>query len=106
MAAQFTASRTIFEMEAGPITLTLEFLSPMTPDDLIRQSLPFSYLSITAVSSDGGEHDVKIYTDIDARFISNDWKAQSRWNTAISSGLVYHQASLLHQTTYGEFDDL
>lgn len=93
-------------MEAGSVVITLEFLSPLTPGDLVRQTLPYSYLSIIVTSKDGKDHDTKLYTDIDARFISNNWKAQCYWNTTCSGGLIYHQASLESQDTYGEFDDL
>lgn len=105
ISMSFTPSSTTFVMRAGPLDLTLEFLSPITPNDLVRQTLPYSYLTITAKSNDGGEHNLQLYTDIDAKFVSNDWDAQCVWNTTEKDGLIYHQVSLKHQTRYGEFDD-
>jgi len=53
-------------MEAGPVTMTITFLSPVTPDDLLRQSMPVSYLTVQVQSADGQEHDVQLYTDVSA----------------------------------------
>lgn len=37
---------------------------PMQPDDLVRQSMPFSYLYINTASNDGNAHNVRLYSDI------------------------------------------
>lgn len=50
----------------GLVTMNVTFLSPLTPTDMVRQSLPFSYLDVTISSSDGSTHDVQLYTDITA----------------------------------------
>lgn len=34
------------------------------PEDLVRQSMPFSYLYVTAKSNDGDTHNVRLYSDI------------------------------------------
>lgn len=39
-------------------------LIPHQPSDLVRQSMPFSYLSMTAESNDGNAHDVQVYSDV------------------------------------------
>ena len=46
--------------------MTVRFLSPISPDDLTRQSAPVSYMSTSVKSKDGSEHDVQIYTDMTA----------------------------------------
>ena len=38
----------------------------MQPDDLARQSLPFTYLSLEAESQDSKTHNVQVYSDITA----------------------------------------
>lgn len=53
-------------MSAGPVALTVTFLSPIFPKDLKRQSLPFSYVDVSVSSSDGKPHEVQLYTDITA----------------------------------------
>lgn len=48
----------------GQVRLTITFLSPVTPNDYARLSLPFSYMQVSAQSSDGKSHRVQVYTDI------------------------------------------
>lgn len=48
------------------VQITVTFLSPITPDDFLRQSLIFSYINVEVVSLDGRKHDVQLYTDISA----------------------------------------
>jgi hypothetical protein len=48
------------------IEMKITFLSPVTPSDLKRQSLVFSYLNVDVSSLDGKTHDVKVYADISA----------------------------------------
>lgn len=40
--ARSTATRSIFDLTAGPVEITLDLLSPVSPSNYIRQSLPFS----------------------------------------------------------------
>lgn len=42
LSAQYTSTHTIFTLQAGSATFTLDFLSPVAPWDYVRQSLPFS----------------------------------------------------------------
>lgn len=50
----------------GKVELNVTFLSPVTPNDLKRQSLTFSYLDIGVHSLDGASHDVELYADVSA----------------------------------------
>lgn len=48
----------------------------MQPEDLFRQSMPFSYLYITTETNDGNLHNVRLYSDISggkkvSRFVTN-----------------------------------
>ena len=62
---EYTSIRSIFVMNvAGVLGMTVTFLFPVTPKNLKRQSLPFSYVDITVISTDGITHDVWLYTDI------------------------------------------
>lgn len=66
-AYEYTASKSIFTIQAhAKIALKVTFLSPLTPKDLRRQSLVFSYMNVEVFSLDGKEHSVQIYTDLSA----------------------------------------
>ena len=42
----------------------MTFLTPVDPNDPIRQSLPFSYYEISVASTSHTSHKVELYTDI------------------------------------------
>lgn len=66
-AFEYTSTRSIFTMTVGGmVSMNITFLSPVTPNDLKRQSLPFSYLDVEVASMDGAEHNVQVYADISA----------------------------------------
>ncbi|KAI5122587.1 hypothetical protein M0805_004803 [Coniferiporia weirii] len=101
---EFTATQSKFVMTAGPVDLTATFLSPVEPTDLVRQSLPFSYLSLTAASNDGGSHSVQIYTDISAEWITGDNSLTANWTTSVGD-IITHQVQLADQTEFSEVSD-
>ncbi|KAI0367422.1 DUF1793-domain-containing protein [Pilatotrama ljubarskyi] len=94
-SVQITPTRSIFMMQAGPMDLTVTFLSPIEPSDWILQSLPFSYVSVEARSLDGESHDVQMYSGITAEWLSGD-RVHSvvTWSQHTSSASTYHQVRL------------
>lgn len=61
----YTSTRSNFIMNVGDkVEMNITFLSPVTPNDLKRQSLTFSYLDVAVHSLDGDSHDVQLYTDV------------------------------------------
>ncbi|HTU76600.1 MAG TPA: DUF5127 domain-containing protein [Trebonia sp.] len=79
---EVTPTRTTFSLEGGGVGLTLEFLSPVEPGDLKRQSIPLSYLVLSARSIDGKTHDVQLYADISGEWCSADDSQQITWAPA------------------------
>lgn len=67
---EITPTRSRFHLDGAGIRLLVEFLSPVEPGNLRAQSIPMSYLAVTAESTDGKPHDVQIYIDI-----SGEWAA-------------------------------
>lgn len=59
--------------------MKITFLSGVTPDDLLRSSLPYTYLDVEMVSTDGGQHSVQLYSDISAEWVSGDRSAVAQW---------------------------
>ncbi|TFK45399.1 DUF1793-domain-containing protein [Heliocybe sulcata] len=100
----WTSSQSTFVMTAGGVDLTANFLSPVDPTDLVSQSLPFSYLAVTAASNDGKSHSVQVYSDISAEWISGDVALTANWNTSTGDVLT-HRVQLANQSTYAEVGD-
>ena len=65
------ATNTTYSFEDAGIKLTLRFTNPNLPDDLDVFSRPATYVAWTAVSTDGKEHNVKVYFDASAELCVN-----------------------------------
>ncbi|KAJ8483513.1 hypothetical protein ONZ51_g4651 [Trametes cubensis] len=91
---QITPTRSIFVMQAGPMNVTVTFLSPIEPSDWVLQSLPFSYVSVEASSLDGQPHDVQMYSDISAEWLSGDRSSPVRWSQHSTGRSIYHEIDL------------
>ncbi|TCD60187.1 hypothetical protein EIP91_010601 [Steccherinum ochraceum] len=101
---EFTSTQSTFIMTAGPIDLTVNFLSPVEPTDLVKQSLPFSYLTLSAAPNDGKSHEVQLYSDISAEWITGDNSLTANWSTTTGSVLT-HQVQLANQSLFTEISD-
>lgn len=71
VGGQFTATHTTFVLTAGSAQFVLDFLSPISPKDYVRQSYPFSYLTVSVTALSGKTPTVQVYSDID-----NSWTGQ------------------------------
>ncbi|KAL0573009.1 hypothetical protein V5O48_008955 [Marasmius crinis-equi] len=103
-SVEFTSTQSTFVLSAGPVDLTVNFLSPVEPTDLVKQSLPFSYLSLTAKSTDGTSHSVQVYSDASAEWVSADSTLAVNWTTT-TEGLIAHQVQLQKPENYAEIND-
>lgn len=76
---EVTPTRSTFTLQGGGVELVVEFLSPIEPGDLRRQSIPLSYVLISARSIDGSAHDAQIYADVTGEWCSADASQQITW---------------------------
>jgi Domain of unknown function (DUF5127)/Domain of unknown function (DUF4965)/Domain of unknown function (DUF1793)/Domain of unknown function (DUF4964) len=76
---EVTPTRSVFTLAGGGIELTVEFLSPVEPGDLRRQSIPLSYVTISTRAIDGQSHDVQVYADISGEWCSGDDSQVITW---------------------------
>jgi len=58
-----------------PLTLTLSFLSPITPTSTLRQSLPAGYLTVYVE----GSFDLHLYIDVNGEWVSGNRDNQIKW---------------------------
>ncbi|PCH43422.1 DUF1793-domain-containing protein [Wolfiporia cocos MD-104 SS10] len=84
--------------------LSITFLSPIEPSDWVRQSIPFSYISLEASSNDGEPHQVEVYSDISADWLSGNLSALVEWSTTTSQQSLYHEASLQSPAPFVEIN--
>ncbi|KAJ6628763.1 hypothetical protein B0H10DRAFT_2209222 [Mycena sp. CBHHK59/15] len=104
-SSQFTSTQSIFVLSAGPVDLTVTFLSPVEPNDLVKQSIPFSYMAVSAASTDGASHSVQVYSDISGEWVSGDNSLTVNWNSTTTGSVLTHQVQLANPTVFGEVND-
>ncbi|KAI5922664.1 glutaminase GtaA [Camillea tinctor] len=100
-----TRSNFVFSVD-GRVELNVTFLSPVTPSDLRRQSLTFSYLEASVRSLDGDTHSVQLYADVSAEWCSGNPEAIVEWSYGTHEGVSYHQFALQDQTEITETNEL
>jgi len=103
-SSTFTATQSIFVLSAGPVDITVTFLSPVEPTDLVKQSIPFAYMAVSAKSTDGGSHSVQVYSDISAEWVSGDNSLVATWSTS-AGNILTHQVQLQNPAVYTEKND-
>ena len=74
-----TPTQSVYRLQGGGVTVTLDFLSPVEPSDLQRLSVPLGYVFATARSADGKPHTVSLYFDITGAWAHGDDNAPIRW---------------------------
>ncbi|KAJ7195720.1 DUF1793-domain-containing protein [Mycena rebaudengoi] len=93
LQTEITPTRTIISVKAGPMLLNITFLSPVEPDDWVRQSFPFSYMYVDGASTDGKTHSIQLYADISAEWVTNEDDTIVKWSKRTTYNTVYHQFS-------------
>jgi len=60
-------TRTVYRFEELGVRLTLSFVTPALPDDLLRLSWPVTYLEFGLESVDGKDHQVELFCQLPAQ---------------------------------------
>ncbi|KKY24377.1 putative glutaminase [Phaeomoniella chlamydospora] len=95
----YTASTSKFVLDVGgSVQMTVTFDSPIFPNDLKRQSLVFSYLNVDVQSLDGGNHDVQLYSDISAEWVSGDRTATVEWDFGVTGSTTSRRVTRKRDT--------
>ncbi|KAH9080196.1 hypothetical protein EDB83DRAFT_2608331, partial [Lactarius deliciosus] len=89
--AVFSPTQTVLIAEAGPMQINLTFLNPIEPEDWVKQSIPLSYMSLTAKSLDGAAHSVQVYSDLSAEWVSGNRSQEILWTGIGDDSVIGHQ---------------
>ncbi|KAJ7836329.1 hypothetical protein B0H14DRAFT_3460711 [Mycena olivaceomarginata] len=100
----FTSTQSTFVLSAGPVDVTATFLSPVEPTDLVKQSIPLSYMHVSVASTDGATHSVQVYSDISGEWVSGASEWDIQWSTT-TTDILSHQISLVSPAKYEEIGD-
>ncbi|KAF4120020.1 protein of unknown function (DUF1793) [Geosmithia morbida] len=103
VSLEYTSTKTIFTMRVGTkIEMRIEFLTPVFPDDIKRQSMTSSYLEVAVKSIDGKAHDVQLYADVSGQWASGDPSAGLEWANGTQDGVIYHKFWRAQQRVFEE----
>ncbi len=76
-----TPTQSIYRFEAGGVSLTATFVTPLLLDDLDLMSRPASYVVLEVASIDRRKHTVSLYVDVSGEWVVNKPDQQVRWNS-------------------------
>lgn len=86
-SVSFTSSHTIFDLTAGNVQITLDFFSPVlpAPEDYARQSLPYSYLTVSVSNPTEKDVRVQIAAGIDQTWTNQNGAAELNFTKSDSA---------------------
>jgi len=87
-SVEVTPLHSRYRFTAAGIELGVTFFTPLFPQDLDVLSRPVTYLTWSAVSTDGKPHQVDLLLDIDPSVAVNDVSEQVTWSRAHTGGLT------------------
>eukprot|EP00730_Choanoeca_flexa_P016455 TRINITY_DN7774_c0_g1_i1.p1 TRINITY_DN7774_c0_g1~~TRINITY_DN7774_c0_g1_i1.p1 ORF type:complete len:695 (+),score=181.27 TRINITY_DN7774_c0_g1_i1:31-2115(+) len=93
------ATKTVFVSMAGPVQVTLGFISSGFADDYLFLSRPVDFVSIAVRSTDGNDHNVQVYFDWSAEHVVNHNKQSVGWSSFDEQGLTGLKMGVADQRT-------
>lgn len=104
-SVNLTPTATRYEMECGPVTLYLEFLAPLLPDDLELLSRPVNYILYKVRSNDGRKHDIGIRIDCGAEWACNLPGTGMKCDEVRHHGMLFARTGTLQQPVLQKWGD-
>ncbi|PRP86219.1 hypothetical protein PROFUN_05735 [Planoprotostelium fungivorum] len=96
---------TIYTFNAGPVELTLKFISPTIPTDLELLAQPITYITFRVKSTDGHSHQVEIYYDQSGEFVTHKPDVDITWDRGNVGSLIYARMGTQAQTLFKPVGD-
>ena len=104
VSAEFTSTHTIFNLTAGAAKIGLNFLSPVSPSNYLRQSFPFSYLTVSVSVPSASGTRIQVYVDIDEAWTGQNATTVSNFTS--TDTLSAFQLSVESAYVYSELSDM
>lgn len=101
----YSATRTHYVFQCGPIDLQVGFVNPLLADDLDILSLPASYITFSASANDGQPHEVQIYFDATGEWAVNKPEEVVTWKRLQVDGLDAMSLGTVEQNVLGSKGD-
>ncbi|HXC94161.1 MAG TPA: DUF4965 domain-containing protein [Edaphobacter sp.] len=105
VSLELTPLHTRYKFSASGIRLDVTFFSPLFPQDLEVLSRPVTYLSWSAVSSDGKPHQIELFLDADANTAVNEGAQPVTWGRTETNNLSLLNVGSRDQATLHQSGD-
>lgn len=92
-SVSYTSTHTIFHLSAGDASVILDFFSPVSPapEDYARQSLPYSYLTVSVSNPTESAYSVQVGAGIDQTWTNQGGAAHPNFSTSDGAQIFqYH----------------
>ncbi len=105
-SVSYTSSHTYVRVTAGSANVVLDFFSPVLPgaDEYAEQSLPYSYLTVSASSSSKAAPDVQVMSAIDYTWTAQNGASALNYTSLDSAG--FFQFHNQHEIPFTEQRDM
>ncbi len=100
-----TATQTNYKFSCGPVSLELNFLSPMIASDLDLVSRPLSYVDITLRSADGKSHLTELLFSVSGDLSKNEKTQQINIEAGKKDNIQFLKAGVVGQKVLGRQGD-
>lgn len=100
-----TATQSTYAFQAGPVSLTVAFTTPLLLDDLDVATRPATYLTYTARSTDGKTHNVAVYTAASGLLSTNQPMQEVVGKRSTGQGLTILSMGTTAQAVLGRKGD-
>lgn len=97
LSLEVTATQTNYQFSCGGINLSVNFVSPLLPDDLSLLSRPVTYLHMQAVSNDRKTHSVNLMLIADEQIARNKPTQKVKTSFATVGSLHYSKSGTIEQ---------
>ncbi|KAK3701503.1 hypothetical protein LTR37_015477 [Vermiconidia calcicola] len=90
-SVSYTSSHTYVKMTAGSANIILDFFSPVLPgkEEYARQSLPYSYLTVSATSSSSKPPKVQVMSAVDYTWTAQNGQSNVNYTTCGDAGFFW-----------------
>ena len=96
-SVEITATQTKYQFNCGPVFLAVDFLSPLLMNDLDLYSRPISYVTVNVMSTDGKQHDVKLFFKASADIARNKTSQLTNQKFYKQGGILYQKTGTIEQ---------
>ncbi len=94
---EITATQTKYEFSCGPVFLAVDFLSPLLMNDLELYSRPITYVSFNVMSTDGKQHDVKLFFNSSDDISRNRQSQKTTTDFYKKDGIAFQKTGTVEQ---------